>query len=147
MGALENKRLMQEIFAAVAKGDGALFVESLADDATMTVTGQNSWSRTFTGKASILEDLFGYLRTVLAQPRQTIARRFIADGDFVVVEAKGDMVTRAGVRYDNDYCLVYRLDSGKIVEIREYNDSALCERILGAFPSAQSEPPIVRKAT
>ncbi len=54
---------------------------------------------------------------------QTIPRRLIADGDHVVVEARGDMMTKAGVRYDNDYCLVYRLECGKIVEIREYCDS------------------------
>jgi hypothetical protein len=46
------------------------------------------------------------------------------------------MVTKAGVRYDNDYCLIYRLANGKIVEIREYLDSALCERVLGKFPAS-----------
>jgi hypothetical protein len=45
------------------------------------------------------------------------------------------METRSGQRYDNDYCLVYRLANGKIVEIREYQDSTLCERILGPFPA------------
>jgi hypothetical protein len=38
------------------------------------------------------------------------------------------------VRYDNQYCLLYRLRDGKIVEIREYNDSILCERVLGPYP-------------
>jgi ketosteroid isomerase-like protein len=69
------------------------------------------------------------------EPRRTIPLRFIADGDFVVVEAKGDMLTKTGVRYDNDYCLIYRLADGKIVEIREYQDSTLCERVLGKFPA------------
>ena len=89
----------------------------------MTVTGQYSWSQTFRGKPALLGGLYGHLRTLLVEPRRTIPLRFIADGDFVVVEAKGDMVTKAGVRYDNDYCLIYRLADGKIVEIREYQDS------------------------
>jgi uncharacterized protein len=134
-----NKRLIEEIFAAAGNPDPevrdrALFVASLADDATWTVTGQYSWSRTFIGKQSILNDLHGHVRTRLAERTRTIAHRFIADGDHVVVEAKGDNVTREGVRYDNDYCLVFRLKGGKITEIREYCDSVLTERVLGKFP-------------
>jgi hypothetical protein len=53
-----------------------------------------------------------------------------------VVEARGGMVTKAGVRYENEYCLVYRLERGSIVEITEYCDSALCEAVLGKFPAA-----------
>jgi uncharacterized protein len=134
-----NKELIQQIFAAAgnpdpAVRDRALFVASLADEATWTVTGQYSWSRTFTGKPSILNDLHGHVRTRLADRARTIAHRFIADGDHVVVEAKGDNVTREGVRYDNDYCLVFRLEAGTIMEIREYCDSILTEKALGRFP-------------
>lgn len=136
MSAAENKKLMEDIFASVAVGERGVLVDSLADDVTMTVTGQYSWSQTFRGKPALLSGLYGHLRTLLVEPRRTIPIRFIADGDFVVVEAKGDMVTKAGVRYDNDYCLIYRLANGKIVEIREYLDSALCERVLGKFPAS-----------
>ena len=51
-----------------------------------------------------------------------------------MVEAKGDNLTKEGVRYDNDYCLVFRIEGGGITEIREYCDSALTERALGKFP-------------
>jgi len=134
-----NKKLVEQIFVAAgnpdpAVRDRALFVASLADDAKWVVTGQYSWSRTFAGKRSILNDLHGHVRSRLAERTRTIAHRFIADGDYVVVEAKGDNVTREGVRYDNDYCLVFRLESGKIKEIREYCDSVLTEKALGPFP-------------
>jgi uncharacterized protein len=142
MSAAANKQLMQEIFASAgnpdpAARDRALFVASLADDAKWVVTGQYSWSRTFTGKESILNDLHGHVRSLLAERARTIAHRFIADGDCVVVEARGDNVTRTGVRYDNDYCLVFRLENGKIKEVREYCDSVLTERALGRFPEAE----------
>ena len=110
MSAAENKKLMQEIFAAIAAGDRSLFVDSLADDVAMRVTGKNSWSQTFHGKASLLRDLYGYLDTLLADGRRTVPLRFIADGDHVVIEARGEMMTRAGVAYENEYCLVYRLE-------------------------------------
>lgn len=139
MSAAANKKLMQEIFAAAgnpdpAVRDRALFVASLADDVKWVVTGQYSWSRTFTGKESILNDLHGHVRSLLVERVRTIAHRFIADGDCVVVESRGDNITRTGVRYDNDYCLVFRLENGRIKEIREYCDSVLTERALGAFP-------------
>jgi ketosteroid isomerase-like protein len=142
MSAADNKKLMQQIFAAAgnpdpAARDRALFTASLTDDAKWTVTGQYSWSRTFGGKQSILNDLHGHVRSLLAERARTVAHRFIADGDHVVVEAKGDNVTKDGVRYDNDYCLVFRLEDGKIKEIREYCDSVLTEKALGQFPTQQ----------
>ena len=142
MSAAANKKLMQEIYAAAgnpdpAVRDRALFVATLADDAKWVVTGQYSWSRTFTGKQSILNDLHGHVRSLLADRARTIAHRFIAEGDYVIVEAKGDNVTKSGLRYDNDYCMVFRLENGKVKEIREYCDSALVENALGEFPASR----------
>ena len=139
MSAIANKKLMEEIFASAGHPDPAvrdrsLFVASLADDARWVVTGRYSWSRTFTGKEAILNDLHGHVRSLLVERVRTIAHRFIADGDYVVVEARGDNVTKAGVRYDNDYCLVFRLENGNIKEVREYCDSVLTEKALGPFP-------------
>ncbi|WP_426440912.1 nuclear transport factor 2 family protein [Bradyrhizobium genosp. P] len=140
MSAADNKKLVQEMFAIAGDPDPAvreksLFMQNLADDATWTVTGQYSWSRTFTGKQSILDDLHGHVRSRLVERGRTIARRFIADGDVVAVEAKGHNLTREGERYDNDYCLVLRFDGGRIKEVREYCDSVLTERVLGPFPA------------
>ncbi len=53
----------------------------------------------------------------------------------MVVEAKGDMVALDGRPYQNDYCLHYRIADGKIVEMKEYMDMALCEDRLGVFPA------------
>jgi ketosteroid isomerase-like protein len=143
MSAEANKKLIEEIFAAAANPDPAirdrsLFTASLADDVKWVVTGQYSWSRTFTGKQSVLNDLHGHVRSLLVERTRTIAHRFIADGDHVVVEAKGNNLTKTGVRYDNDYCLVFRLADGKIREIREYCDSVLTEKALGEFPASIS---------
>jgi ketosteroid isomerase-like protein len=142
MSAEANKKLMQAIFAAAGNPDPAvrdrsLFIASLADDAKWVVTGQYSWSRTFAGKESILNDLHGHVRSLLVERSRTIAHRFIADGDHVVVEAKGNNLTKTGTRYDNDYCLVFRLENGTIKEVREYCDSVLTEKALGPFPETQ----------
>ena len=137
MSAADNKKLMQEIYAGSANRDGSLFIQSLADDASWCVTGQNKWSRTFKGKQAVLGDLQGHFQSLLVQRSRTVAHRFIAEGDYVVVEARGDNMTKTRVRYDNEYCMVFRLTDGKIVEIREYCDSALVERALGDFPASR----------
>jgi ketosteroid isomerase-like protein len=139
MNAAENKKLMQDIFSQLATGDSTLFVERLADEVVMRVTGQYSWSRTFNGKQALLRDLYGYVRSLTQEPRKTIPIRFIAGDDHVAVEARGEMVRKDGARYANEYCLVFRLEGGKIVEMREYQDSVLCERVLGQFPSPKTE--------
>jgi ketosteroid isomerase-like protein len=66
----------------------------------------------------------------------TVAHRFIADGDHVAVEARGANTTRAGARYDNSYCFVFRLADGKLAEVTEYMDTELVTAVLGdpGFP-------------
>jgi uncharacterized protein len=140
VGTEENRKLIEAIFQGVAVGDGSLFRDSLSDDVVMRITGQYSWSQTFRGKADLLTNLYGYLRTILRDGAKTLPDRIIADGEYVVVEARGDMRTKDGERYDNDYCLVYRLQDAKIVEIREYCDSVLCERVLGSYPGKGDLP-------
>lgn len=141
MSAADNKKLVQEMFVITGSPDPAvreksLFMATLADDAIWTVTGQYSWSRTFTGKQSIMTDLHGHVRSRLVERGRTVAHRIIADDDIVVVEAKGNNLTKEGQRYDNDYCLVFRFDGGRIKEVREYCDSVLTEKALGPFPPA-----------
>jgi ketosteroid isomerase-like protein len=133
--AADNKQLMESLFARIAAGDRKPFLDHIADDVVMRVTGRYSWSQTIRGKEALLRDFYSHLASILADGnRRTIAHRFIADGDHVVVESVGEMQTRAGVPYRNEYCLIYRLREGKIVEMTEYCDSALCERVLGPFP-------------
>ncbi len=137
MGAAENKQLVQQIYADSANRSGTTFVDHLADDVRWGVTGQYSWSGSYEGKDAILDGLLGHLRTLLVDRARTVAFNFIAEGDYVVVEAKGDNVTKTGVRYDNEYCMVWRLENGRIKQIKEYCDSALVERALGPFPKSR----------
>lgn len=137
MSAAANKQLIQQVYADAANRSGTTFIDHLACDVRWVVTGQYSWSRTFDGRDAIVSGLMGHLRSLLAERPRTVAHNFIAEGDYVVVEAKGDNVTRTGARYDNDYCMVWRVENGRIREIREYCDSALVEKALGPFPESK----------
>jgi ketosteroid isomerase-like protein len=129
-----NKKLVQQIYADSASRSGTTFADHLADDACWVVTGQYSWSHEFRGRDAIQNGLMGHFRSFFAERPRTVAFNFIAEGDYVVVESRGDNVTRAGLRYDNQYCMVWRIEHGRIKQIKEYCDSTLVERVLGPFP-------------
>mgnify|MGYP000852453013 FL=1 len=134
MSAEANKKLVQQIYADSANRSGTTFADNLAEDASWIVTGQYSWSHEFKGRDAILNGLMGHFRSFFAERPRTVAYNFIAEGDTVVVETRGDNVTKDGLRYDNEYCMVWRIENGRIKLIKEYCDSALVERVLGPFP-------------
>ncbi len=137
MSAAANKQLVQQVYADAANRSGTTFYDNLADDACWIVTGQYSWSQQFGGRDAIMNGLMGHFRSFFAERPRTVAFNFIADGEYVAVEAQGDNVTKAGLRYDNQYCMVFRIENGKIKQIKEYCDSALVERVLGPFPASR----------
>ena len=137
MSAETNKKLIQQVFTDSANRSGTTFADHLADDAIWIQTGQCSWSGKFIGREAILNGLFARLRTLLTDRPRTLAFNFIAEGDFVVVEAKGDNLAKSGQRYDNEYCMVWKVENGRITQIKEYCDTALVERVLGPFPKSQ----------
>jgi hypothetical protein len=131
MSASENKQLMQHIFAELSKGNSEPFVESMSDDFRWTVTGSTKWSKTYDGKQAVLTELFGTLRSKISGRIRTTAHRFIAEGDHVVVEARGNNTTKKGRPYNNTYCFVFRIAEGKVKELTEYMDTELVTAALG----------------
>jgi ketosteroid isomerase-like protein len=131
MNAAENKDLMQTIFGELAQGNSRPLVEAMADDFCWTVTGNNRWSGTYRGKQAVLDQLLAVLRARIDGRVKTIAHRFVAEGDIVVVEARGNNTTKEGRPYHNSYCFVIRLADGKLKEITEYMDTELVTAVLG----------------
>jgi uncharacterized protein len=131
MSATENKKFLQRIFAEMAEGNSRPLVESMADDFSWTVSGTTRWSRTYSGKQAVLNELFATLRSHIADRIKTIGHRFIAEDDFVVVEARGSNTTKSGKPYNNNYCFVFRIADGKLKEVIEYTDTLLITEALG----------------
>ena len=125
MSTAENKRLMEEIFAELAKGNSQALVNALHDDVAWHVTGTTKFSGTYRGKTSLLNDLVLPLFSLFADQYTNVADRFIADGDYVAVECRGKATTKTGRPYNNKYCFVFRIENGKIKEVTEYMDTQL----------------------
>ena len=125
MGLPENKQLMQAIFAGLAVGNGKLFIESLAEDVSWTICGTTPWSKTYCGKQSVRTELLRPLFDQFADQYTAKAVRIIAEDDFVVVEYRGRVTTKANKPYNNTYCWVCRIADGKLTELTEYLDTQL----------------------
>ena len=130
MGTAENKKLMQGIFAALEKGDGRPFVDAMADDFSWTITGNGAWSKTYSGKQAVLNDLMKPLFSQFSGTYTNRAERFIAEDDFVVVECRGKVTTKTGKPYNNTYCYVCRFAGGKLRALTEYLDTQLVAEAL-----------------
>jgi uncharacterized protein len=126
-----NKQLLQHIFDELSRGNSRPFVEAMADDVVWTVMGRTQWSGSYHGKAKVLSELLGPLGARLADRYKATAQRILADGPYVVVQARGDAVTKAGARYDNEYCFIYRVEDAAIREVTEYLDTELVTSALG----------------
>jgi ketosteroid isomerase-like protein len=125
-----NKSLIEGVHAELAKGNGQPFVDLLSEDATWTIQGRTAWSRRYVGKAAIRDELLTPLFAQFDGRYRSTAQHVMAEDDRVVVQCQGQVATRRGLRYDNQYCYIYRLEGGRVVELTEYLDTALVDAVL-----------------
>ena len=126
-----NRALIAKAFAGLERGDPSDFLPLFAEDIEWRVMGSSVWSKHERGLADVERKLVGPLLARISGPYRNIPELILADGDHVVVLARGDAETVEGGRYDNDYCFVFRMAGGRIVEVREYLDTILADRALG----------------
>src|SRR5574338_1606694 len=109
VNAATNRSIIEEAFNGLARGDPTAFVSAMSDELNWQIMGQSDWSRCFEGKDVVERDLVGPRFSLFATPYRNVAKRIIADDQQnVVVLAKGDVRTKSGQDYNNDYCFVMR---------------------------------------
>lgn len=133
MTTQSNKQIITEAMQALAGGDTRPFYEAMADDCVWRPMNRGVWSKSHHGKAAMRDELFGPLRRQYATAYTNTPSRIVADGDVVVVEADGAVTLSSGKPYNNQYCFVIQMRDGKMVEVREYMDTALSEAVLEPF--------------
>jgi len=131
MSAAENKQLVEKIFRALSQGDGAAYLDCLADDVEFTIIGSTKFSGTFKGKADVVARLLTPLMNALEGGLEVKPHQLVAEGDTVVVQARGRSTTKTGKPYDNSYCQVFRVEGGKVKSMVEYLDTDLVNRAFG----------------
>ncbi|MDQ2897673.1 MAG: nuclear transport factor 2 family protein [Actinomycetota bacterium] len=128
---MDYKQLVRDVMSAMSRGRIRPLFDAMADDVTWRWMGFNQWSRTFEGKQTIIDKLFGGAAETLSPASSIEVHDIHADGDFVVVEHSGRNVTSDGRRYDNNYCWIFRFQEELIHEVREYMDTQLVTETFG----------------
>ena len=131
MSAVDNKQLMQKVFSEMSKGNEKPFIEALAPDIRWTWMGTVNWFKTFKGKETVIKELLGPAKSMLAGPSKVTVDRFIAEGDYVVVEFRGENTLLDGRPYNNRDCWVCSFADGKLQELHEYMDTELVTATFG----------------
>ena len=131
MGTAENKKLIQDMFAELSKGNAPAFLNALADDVRFTIVGTTKYSGTCNGKQELINKVLAPLTAQLEGGLTIIPDNFIAEGDFVAMQARGKSTTKTGKSYDNTYCQVFRVAGGKVQEVTEYLDTELVTSAFG----------------
>jgi len=131
MGAAENKQLIQNMFAELSKGNAQAFLDNMADTVKFTIIGTTKYSGTCNGKQELLSKLLGPLTAQLEGGISLTPENFIAEGDYVAMQARGKATTKSGKPYNNTYCQVFRIANGKVQEVTEYLDTELITSAFG----------------
>jgi uncharacterized protein len=128
-----NKQLLQHVYAEISKGNVQPLLDSLADDVEWTIIGSTVLSGTSRGKQEVIDKLLKPIRARLADgPIVFQPERFIAEGEYVVMQAHGRATALSGKPYNNTYCIVCRIVDGKVKEMVDYIDTELITTALGA---------------
>jgi ketosteroid isomerase-like protein len=131
MSAGENKELIRNMFAELSKGNGQAFLDTLADNVRYTIIGTTRFSGTFNGKQEFVNKALMPVVALLEGGITITPDNFIAEGDYVVTQGRGNSRTKSGSSYNNIYCHVFRIASGKVQEVTEYLDSELVTKAFG----------------
>ncbi len=131
MSAAENKELIRNMFAELSKGNAQAFLDTMADNVRFTIIGSTKFSGTFNGKQEFVNKVLMPLGAQLEGGLTIAPENFIAEGDYVAMQARGNSRTKSGGTYNNSYCQIFRITSGKVQEVVEYLDTELVTNAFG----------------
>jgi uncharacterized protein len=131
MSSDKNKKIVQAFYDASNQGDLDRCLALMADDIIWNNIGSTRYSGTYAGKESLVANLLGQLFSQLKTGIASTLDNVIAEGDYVVVQLRGQAETVDGRQYNNTYCHVFRMSSGQITEMTEYCDTALVNIVFG----------------
>ena len=132
MSTQESKKIVEDAFGAMSRGDSEGFMQRLSDDIRWTIIGTTRYSGTYAGKQQLVERLLTPIMADLESGIRQNVQNVIAEGDTVVVQTQGESMTKSGKPYNNTYCLVIRVADDKIAELTEYLDTELVTEAFGS---------------
>lgn len=82
------------------------------------------WPRVITGRTSLMAAFRGYVEGIALQSADNLIVHGADDGRVVVIEYEvHGTILATGVKYDNRFCSIIKIEDRKIVHWRDYMDS------------------------
>lgn len=107
-----NKAILEEANAFVAKGDYERFLTYCTEDTVWTFLGE----RILCGKEAVRQ----YMAEVYVEPPVFDVDHTIAEGEFVTVIGKISLKDKSGNTNHYDYCDVWKFRDGKLHEVKAF---------------------------
>lgn len=105
--------------------DGEHFFDIVADDLIYEVLyDMAGWPRVIRGRVELMVRFEGYCDNIALQSADKLITHRTDDGSVVVVEYEvHGTILATGVKYDNRFCSIIRIENRKIAHWRDYMDS------------------------
>jgi ketosteroid isomerase-like protein len=105
--------------------DGEHFFNIVSDDIVYEVRYEVSgWPRIIRGRAKLMAQFRGYCDNIELQSADKLIIHETDDGRVVVIEYEVDgTILATGVKYNNRFCSIIKIESRKIAHWRDYMDS------------------------
>jgi uncharacterized protein len=122
-----NRATIMAFFAANDRGEDAL--PFLADDATWWVPGH--WALGGTYRKDELGKVFERVFALMDVKPRFVVHAVTAEEDRVAVDCAGSGRFADGEPFEQTYHFLFRLRDGKIVEAKEFMNTAYVDKVLG----------------
>lgn len=105
--------------------DGDHFFDVLTDETVYEVLYDvPGWPRVINGRADLMAAFRGYVDNITLQSADKLVAHTTDDGSVVVIEYEvHGTILATGVKYDNRFCSIVRIENRKIAHWRDYMDS------------------------
>ena len=131
-----NKAVVRKFLEAMGTSDGETAATCLSKDAYTLAKGFGKFAgvRHYDTIVGTIDAFKKLLPTGLRPDFKS----FMAEDDRVAVEFEGNATTCDGTPYTNQYCMIFTLRDGKIVQVNEYFCTKTADDVLWPLVEAMS---------
>ena len=114
--------------------DGEHFFDIVADDIVYDVLYDlPGWPRIIQGRADLMAQFRGYVDNIELQSADKLITHKADDGRVVVIEYEvNGTILATGMKYNNRFCSIIKIENRKIAHWRDYMDSLAAWNALSA---------------
>ena len=132
----QNKKIVLQFIDAMGRGDRAAAEPCLDHEAFTLAKGFGKFAGV--RRYDTILGTIGAFRKLLPSGLHPVIHSVMADGDRVVVEWEGRGETCDGQPYCNEYCMIFTLRDGRIIQVNEYFCTALADKVLWPLVEAMA---------